>query len=265
MGLQDTLEELRNKAANEPEIEETEEEIEEAEETEEEDPVEQEEKIEEVSKEEEKPDNVGHARLRRDKAAAEKRVKELEERVAAIQNPQPIENTESPQISPEMVEIIQNHRISQAEREFQMLEGNFRATVDNYDAVADQYQHALAHSIRIQNPRLSPIELANTVKQTILMKASQFANKGYDPVEELYNEALELGFTGQKAESQNTVEEKRPDLNKVAANRQRNAGMAGAKGRGTNPNITRQSAATMTSAEWSKIPSAERQRIMRGQ
>jgi len=89
--------------------------------------------------------------------------------------------------------------------------------------------------------------------------------KGLDPIEEMYHEAKELGYSAPpKAVEQEEKKEIKPDLDKIAANRARNAGTAAAKGTGTSGQLTGSTAATLTAKEWAALPKAEKDRILNG-
>lgn len=232
-------------------------------------------KIEEEKKEE-KPDNAAFARMRREAAAAKKKAEEAEERriaaetkLAALQNPVEEEAIEArqPEVSPEIAQLLEDHRYGRAEKEFKNLESKFMASMPDYESVSAEYAMGMAQAIRIQNPRLSAQEIADKTKKEILLKAASFAKEGYDPIEELYHEAKDLGFTGKSMkreepkEEQVKEEEVKPDMKKVAANRQRSTNMSGTHGKSTNM-MTKAAAAELTVAEWQALPKDEKRRLL---
>lgn len=267
MSLQEAIEDLKKEIADKEK--EPEEVIEEVVEAPEEEPVveEKEEEKPEAPKVEEKPDDAGHMRLRREAAAAKKQAEAevakreaLEAKLAELENPLSVQE-EAP-ISPEFQELLQDNRMRKAEREFESLEAKFRTSNPDYDAVAGQYAQALAQSIKIQNPRLGNSEIAERTKQALLTKAGAHVRAGFDPIEELYHEAKELGFTGKQAKPKEEVEEElKPDMSKLAANRKKSAGMAAASGK-SEGQLTKQAALELTNAEWSKLPAAEKRRLL---
>lgn len=276
MSLKEALKEMKEQLEKEELIEEKpddEVEIEEPEPEEkkpEEAPAEEEKpKEEEKPEEEEKLDNNGYRRLRREKAAAEKlasdRETEIAELRAKLAAPKDDEAEEAPRISSEMEEIVRDHRMGRAEREFQTLEAKFSANTPDYNAVSTEYALALAQSIRIQNPRMSNNQVAEETKKSLLMKASHFVNKGFDPIEELYNEAKDLGFTGKSSRREEPKEEEKeeikPDMRKVADNRKKSTGMTSSGGK-SEGQITKQAAMDLTIAEWKKLPASEKRRLM---
>jgi|TARA_B110000503_G_scaffold84881_1_gene129155 hypothetical protein len=243
--------------------------------------VEPEEEKKEPEKEPEKPkeeekkeelDNAGYARLRRE-AAAERRAKEqLQQELDALRAEKK-EEVEEPQyqpLPPEVQRAVEDSTLNRAEKEFSILEQKVKQAHPEYSAVATEYAQALYQSIRIQNPRKTDVELQDMTKRTILLKAGEFARQGYEnPVEEMYHEARELGYTGkslQKAPEKEAEEEKiAPDYKKVAENRKRSAGMAATNGR-SQAQLTQQSALeTMTVEEYAKLSVAEKRRLMYGE
>jgi len=226
-----------------------------------------------VEKPEEKKPEVDDAfmKIRREAAAEKKRAEGLQKRLEELEQEKKQEThqvqIEQAPLPPEFQSIIDDHRISRAEREFMMFESKARAENPKYDAVTSEYASALYQSFKVQNPRKSEVELNDMTKKAILIKAGEFARAGYEnPVEEIYHEAKGLGFTGkslQRQESKSTEEKLEPNMKKVAENRKRSAGMAATNGRSEGM-MTLKAAAELTSAEWAKLSKADKQRIMYG-
>ncbi len=225
---------------------------------------------EEVKEKEEKLDDAGYARLRREAAAAKRQAEqarqELEELRKVKEVPAEID-TEVP-LSPEMQAIVEDHKLGRAEREFLMFESKAKQIHPEYGAVAAEYAAAMYQSFKVQNPRKTDIELNDMTRRAIFIKAGEFARAGYEnPVEEMYHEAKELGFTGksfQKQEVKEAEEKLQPDMKKVAENRKRSSGMAAVNGRQEGL-MTLGAAADLTAAEWARLPAADKRRIMYGQ
>lgn len=281
MSLEQTIKELKDQIAEEDKeaVEEQQEEATDPEKPEEEaktdDTSEEkaEEKPEAEAKEEEKEpeDNAAWRKLRREAAAhkklAEERERENAELRAKLETPKE-DTTESapaaPVITPELEEIIISHRMERAEAEFKAMEDKFRSSAPEYDAVASEYTRALAQSIKVQNPRLSNEQIVQRTKETILYKAAHYIENGFDPIEEMYHEAKELGFTGKtREEPKEERREVKPDMKKVAANREKSSGMAAAGGK-SEGQITKQAAADFTAEQWMKLPADEKRRLMYG-
>jgi hypothetical protein len=283
MSLKETQEELKKQLAEaieaesniDPDMEESNEDTEKTDEVVEE-PVE--EKVQEVQqdlqKTEEKTEKEEltpseHRRLRiaeRDRKAAEKRAAEAEERLAKLEqqkaaDPEPETQVELP---PEVAELVHDSRKQKAIQEFVAIEENFKKNVDDYDDVAQQYAGRLFNSIKTLHPRLSDAEVGQKVKDEIIQRAANYFKDGYDPAEELYNEAKSLGISARIMEQEEKIEEvKKPDLNRVAQNKQRSSGMAAAKGQGGSSIMTKRYAAeNLTNAEWARLSKDEKQRIL---
>lgn len=286
--LKEALKDLREQVAKQVEEEEVEneEEVVEEKEIEEEKPEEpaeeekpkeekkpevEEEKSEEKKPEEEAPDSAAFQRLRREAAAAKKRADDAEAKLRA-QDDVPEEKEDaaaSVPLVPELEEVLEERRFRKAEREFQTMEAKVKRGLANYDEIAGEYTLALAQSIRLQNPRMGNDEIVEKTKRAILMKAANYMAEGYDPVEEIYHEAKDLGFSGASLKKMRESSEKpeeqeiRPDMKKVAANRAKSSGMAGASGK-SEGQMTAKAASELTVAEWSKLPAAEKKRLMYG-
>ncbi len=282
MSLNETIKELKEQLVEEDkkdaasEVPEKEESDEAAEKKIEEDKKEEEkpiieEKPKEEEKKEESPDALAFQRVRREAAAAKKladeRETEISELRAKLAAPKE-ESVDQPAVDPEIQSMLQSHRMVQAEKEFMSLESKFASANPDYHAVSSEYALALAQSIKIQNPRLSSAEVAEETKKAIIVKSANFLNKGFDPIEELYNEAKELGFKGnsfKKEAKEEPKEEKeiKPDMKKLAENRAKSTGMTASSGE-SKGQLTKQAAADLSVAEWAKLPKSEKQRLLYG-
>ena len=268
--LHDELEKMKAELAaqegkedEEVKLEEPEEEVHEEEAETKEEPKEKE--IVEVK--EEKLDDSGYARLRREAVAEKRRAEQAEKELAELRKVAE-EVPEQITLPPQMQAIIERDNFNQAEKEFGIYESKVKQLYPEYGAVASEYAFAMYQSIRVQNPRKSEIELNEMTKKAILLKAGEFARAGYEnPVEEMYHEARELGYTGksfQKQEVKSTEEKLEPDMRKVAENRKRSAGMAATGGRQEGL-MTLMAAADLTAGEWAKLSKADKKRLMYGQ
>lgn len=269
MSLQETIEELKKgiEEAKEREGQEPAQEEEKTEESVEEDEKAEEEKLVEEKKEEE-PDSSAYARMRREAAASKKLADERAREIEELKRPKETEENEAAPLTAELENVIQDYRTNQAEREFKRFENEVRKNDPKYDAVTAEYAQALAGSFRVQNPRLSPEDIAELTKRTLLEKAGAYVRAGYsNPVEELYHEAKELGFTGKSFDKKEEVEKEiKPDMKKVAENRKKSTGMAASSGE-SKTDITRQyimQNGMPTNAEWSKMSAAQKKSLMYG-
>lgn len=218
-------------------------------------------------------DKTGAYRLRREKDAEKKRADELQrklEELIAEKEKQQTFNQQEEQIDlpPEFQEIAQEHKYQRAVREFTILENQVRNSYPEYDKISAEYRQAMYHSIKIQNPRRSEVEISEMTSRAILNRAAEFARAGYaNPVEELMHEAQSLGYDGSSfrrmQEQPKTQERLQPDLRKLAENRKRSAGLAASNGRQQGM-MTRQAAAELTSEEWARLPNSEKARLLPG-
>lgn len=265
MGLEETKKELEEqleaalKAESQP-VEESDEE---------ENAADAEEEVTEAPKEEPKedikedePDAKGYARLRRE-AAAEKRAREaLEQELAQLKSKPETEVTETA-IPAEMQEMIHDHNLSKAEKELGSYEQQARLANPDYDAVAGAYATSVFQSLRVLNPDKSQFELMDMTKQEILKTAGRYLNAGHEnPAEEMYQRAKEMGFKAPVKEEVKEQEElKKVDMAKLAANRAKSAGMAGSSGKSEGL-MTPEHMASLSSAEYMKLPKAEKDRVL---
>lgn len=122
------------------------------------------------------------------------------------------------------------------------------------------YVNSVGYSIKRLNPNISNEALVRAVEHHLVQKAVGFMKEGWDnPAEALFEQVKAEGWKPQPKEQ----EEKKPDLDRINKNRSRNAGMAGASGSGGSGEVTPQYAATeMTTAQWAKLPTSERMRII---
>lgn len=217
--------------------------------------------VKEEPKEEEKPDNSAFAKLRREAAANKKLADERATEIAELKKPR--EETEEPAPAAfELAEVLQDHRIGRAERQFKGFEAEVMRAAPENPAIMAEYTQALQGAIKLQNPRLPAIEIAELTKLELFRKAGKYQDAGYaNPVGELLEEAKELGFTGKSFAKEEPAKDPKPDMNKVAENRKRSAGMTGTPGR-EDGLVSKKTAAEMTPAEWKSLDRAERARLM---
>ncbi len=246
-----------------------------------EDTVDKEESTKETEKEAEKPpkkeetaetrDNAAFARMRREKDAAERKARDLEDRISRLESRKSDEGkeVEEKKVDPivqELDAVIKDKRMRDAEAEFVALESDFRQSNPDYDDISLQYKTALFNAERLSNPRATHNELLRATNTKLLMKAANYAAKGLNPIEEMYDEAVTLGFkkSEQKAEEKEVpTEKKKPDPEKVASNKARSSGMAAAKAAGAGGQMTSRSAAGLTNEEWMKLPRDEKARLLK--
>ena len=149
----------------------------------------------------------------------------------------------------------------QANNEIIAYEEAVRREAKDYDDAKNFYARAVAASLKVMAPGLNGAQLEEAVADRMMLRASELYNQGYEnPVKAMYDEAKSWGYKKQQAEP---VEEKeiKPDLERVAANRKRNAGTAGASSAGEGGEMTPTYAATLTNAEFAKLSASQKQKI----
>lgn len=232
------------------------------------DQPEQDEKSEEAPKEEPKQEKEEHpAKLRIDKEAAIRRAEKAEAELAALragaEKPVDKEVEVTAIDDPDIAEIKQERMFAKAAEEFTSLEAKFKAKADDYENVSREYVSALAHAVKLENPRLTDAAIIKETQRRILMKAGNYMREGYEnPAEALYHEAKELGYTGKSFVREEAAQEKevKPDLRKVATNRAKSAGMAATSGR-SEGQLTPMAANDMTAGEWSKLSKEQKDAV----
>lgn len=156
--------------------------------------------------------------------------------------------------------------VKKAQAELVGYEDQFKTSAADYEEVKNYYVNSLAFSIKRLNPRISMEALTLAVNNQLLLEASQLYNEGYEnPVAEIYARTKkEYDDFKSRVPQAKEEQEIKPDLERVAKNRERNAGMTGANGSAGKGEMTKKYAATeLTAQEWAKLPTAERERLMR--
>lgn len=143
-------------------------------------------------------------------------------------------------------------RIRQAESEIIAFENQVRDKLPAYDEAKSYIANYEAFNIKRERPNITQDQLVEAVKLKMMTRAAYFLKEGYEnPIEAMYEEAKTLGFSPKKNDD---GERKRPDLDKVAKNHARNAGMAGAAaGTGSGEMTPRYVAENLTVAETAKM------------
>lgn len=240
-----------------------------------------EEKQPEPSATEEKPDNAAMARMRRELAAAKKRAEELEatiakpvEAKAADVEPDKTVNYQSwlewkirsleNQISPVIQRTEAQRQIDETVQAIDTLESAFRSQAPDYDDVMEGYKMQLKAGLEAVYPYATPEQINAEMGRQIIATSKKLAQDGLNPVEELYYIAKERGYAPRRQEPAVEAVEtpRRPDLAKVAANRQRNAGMAASTGASKPKGLTAQEAASLSPSEWAKLTVEEKRQLL---
>jgi len=234
-----------------------------AEPEEEEEPTEAEEKPKE-----EELDASGYRRLRLEKEAERRRADDLERQIAELKAQKPQEpeqeEVEAPQTDYELEQIKLEKRYEAAERAVVAMEQDFKQSApEDFDDVSLQYKATIYRGLQADNPDYGHDQLLEATRRKLLEIAANHKAKGYNPIEKMYLDGKRMGFKSIPKQEESVQEELKPDLNKIAANKRRNAGTAGAKGAGERAQMTPAALADLPASEYAKIPLAERMRIMK--
>lgn len=130
----------------------------------------------------------------------------------------------------------------------------------DYPQAKQYYATMVATFVKGLHPDITNQQLSVAVENEMIKRAGRFMRDGHEnPVQAMYEEAKTWGFKPQPAEQEE--KELKPDLDKIAANKARNSGMAGAGGKGGSAEITPKVAATMTNAEFARLKPEEKKKI----
>lgn len=250
-------------------------------------------KVEEPKTEEPpKKTQAEYVRERKDRAALRQRVDELEAKLAEATKPK-VETVADPEPDPtdelehvkwenrqlkkdvkdvadwkEDVQVKAQREQIQigAEKEFMAFEDELVSRHPDYAEARSHFIITQANAIRLENPNITQEQLVKEVKRKALTLAAGYVSAGYDnPAEAMYENIKSLGWKPQpkqEAAIEEVKEPPKPDLNKIAANRARNAGTVGGAGQGSGGQMTKLAAAGLTNAEWMKLPTAEKARLL---
>lgn len=202
-----------------------------------------------------------------------KAVRPVSDEPSRVDDPQAWLEWELKQTKTTLAKVVETNEKQERERAVQNLrnaaldevqgyEAEVRAAHPDYDQAKSYYANMLAASMKNLNPDISNAELVQRVNDRMLGRASELLNKGHDnPIAAMREEAMKWGFKPAEAQP---VEEKvlKPDLAKVAANRARNAGTAGANGKGGQGEMTPQFASTIPVKEWARLTPSQKKAIM---
>lgn len=258
-------------------------------------------KAEEVAKEpvkeEEALDGQAFAKMRREAREAKAKAAELEQRLMAIEaakqagavvaqqsqqvvdeEPNKAENFEgwvewqNRQIAKQVEEVKQwkeqqtqqakqQQLYSQAIQELTNYENEFKKSAADYDDVQAHFQKKLTEAVMVSNPSLSEADASRVVAGRILSMASDYAKRGLNPIEEMYNLTKErFGYTPPVKEQAKAAAPV-ADLKKIAENRKRAASPAVAAGTSSKLDVTIDDVGSMSLLQFAKLTPAQRQAL----
>lgn len=136
-------------------------------------------------------------------------------------------------------------------RGFQMLENQFKQSVDDYEDVSNHMAGVIYNSIRALNPGLPQDRAVEATKRQILDMANNLLDQGYEnPVQVMYQMAkTQYGYQPKKEEKQ---EQKKPDLDKITEAKNKSATPA-MGGRNKQAGISQEEFSKMSTAQKDKL------------
>lgn len=141
--------------------------------------------------------------------------------------------------------------------ELQQYEVEAKRQIPDWEAAKTYYMQAVAFSVKALAPNIDQNTLINIVNDRVLNRAAELMRQGHDnPALAMYDEVKTMGYRQQAAE-----DKPKPDMEKLAKNRSRNAGTAAAASGGDGGRTTASAFASMTNAEFMALPPPERRRI----
>ena len=135
------------------------------------------------------------------------------------------------QVIPAVQQTQQDRMIQAAKMEMESIESSYKANAPDYDQAKSYIKDKMASGIRLLQPGMTDAQVNHLVDQRLLGMASEWARGGLNPAEELHYLAEDQGFAPSQTKD-DAKKDLKPDLSKVAENRKRNAGTAGASGAG---------------------------------
>jgi hypothetical protein len=241
------------------------------------------------AKTEEKQDNAAFARMRRENAALQRRLAEIEaaksapapERPVAAKpaeavpdkavNPEAYAQWELHQTKEKLEEVARKQEIREQQeqhaqiyqaaiQEFTTYESSFKKQTQDYEHVAQHLRHKIADGLRALYPEAEDNQVEAAVDQQILRFASDYAKRGLNPVEELYHMTKErYGYKAPEPEKK-----KGPDLATIEKNKKRSASPLASGGQSKGSRLSIEAAADMPLAEFSKLTPAQLAELERG-
>lgn len=180
---------------------------------------------------EDAPDNSAFAKLRIEKKKAEQtaadwqsKYEELNSKIQQLEASQSIQTqeTEEPQQPTEAQilarKIAERDIYQSAEAQFQYISNEFSKNTPDYNAAIG---HALAKermNMKNMHPDVPDYLIDQQLKKDLLMRASFYVNKGYNPAEALYAHAID--YYGYQPPSSNNSKPK-TDLKRIEENKKR--------------------------------------------
>ena len=233
--------------------------------------------------EEEKLDSSAYARMRMEKAAAQRKADMLEAELKAAKEakevkPKAVSEEPDAELDPEahlrwelaetkkqLKEVADwKEQISQKERNASLREGAvnafvsyedaFSPTVKDYAEVTAFGVEQLATSISRLNPHLTGKALSDTVQKQVLIMAGQAESQGFDPAEYFYNQSKKWGYQP-KAEAK--AQEKIASVKNIVSHKKAAPSSLTSGGRSGKVPLSKEAFESMNFSDLAKLTPAE--------
>jgi hypothetical protein len=230
--------------------------------------------------EEEKPDASVFYKLRQ---AAKKR-EELERELAELKQPKPtipdanddieghltakvaqLEGTLNNVLGVVGQDLLAKKEEQELESAFSVL-GQFEKRLESekpdYQQARNHIARIYAEEYKLKNPNMTEKQLVQAVAKEIINVADYAAANGKDPASFIYERASLYGYRQElKQEAKQEPVKKQPDLSKIAANKEKSAGMASGAGSGAAHGLTFEALENMSTEERMKLSDSDWARV----
>lgn len=159
----------------------------------------------------------------------------------------------------------QQQTYKEAIEELGKLAVEFAADKPNYNQVAEFFQQKIKDGLSVLYPSATPQQIAQATAQQIMSLAGQYARQGLNPVEEMYDLAVnKYGYQDPDPELETQTDTKpKIDLNKVEQSKKRSATSLKAGGRNGSLALSLDNVGEMSIADFSKLTPEQRAELKR--
>lgn len=131
----------------------------------------------------------------------------------------------------------------------------------DYQQARNHIARIYAEEYKLKNPNMSEKQLVQAVAGEIINVADYAAANGKDPASFIYERASLYGYRPEVKEAKQEPAKKQPDLSKIAANKEKSAGMASGAGSGVAHGITFEALEGMSTEERMKLSDSDWARL----
>lgn len=140
-------------------------------------------------------------------------------------------------------------------------EKNLAAEKPDYEQARNHLAKIYAEEYKLNNPKITDKQLIQSVAKEIIKVADFAAENGKDPAAFIYDRASLYGYRPEVKQEVKPEPRKTPDLSKVAANKERSAGMAAGAGSGATNTLTWEVLERMSTEERAKLTESDWKRL----